>query len=97
MTWRPKDRTGDYGAAWKKARLACLRRARWRCEIRIEGVCTGAASEVDHIDGIANDPHHRNLRAACTPCHRHVTARQHGGPQGKRDGDPEPRPRTSWT
>ena len=82
-----------YGAAWRRARLACLRAANWRCQIRLVG-CAGAASEVDHVDGAANDPGHRNLRAACKPCHRQVTAQQGGG--YRQPHDPEPRPRTAW-
>jgi hypothetical protein len=96
MAWRKQDRTGNYDTAWRRARLACLRRTRWRCEIRLEGICIGAASEVDHIDGIANDPHHRRIRAACEPCHKHVTARQGVRARGGRGADPQPRPRTNW-
>lgn len=97
MAWRPQDRQNPgYGTAeYKRKRLACLRRANWRCEIRIAGVCTGAASQADHIAGIANDPHHNALRAACEPCHKYVTARQ--GDKTKKSkvaADPEPKPST---
>ena len=102
--WRKtaEDRKRDsrvYGATWRRRRLECLRRANWRCEIRIEGVCIGAASQADHIDGADNDPQHRNLRAACDPCHKKVTAQQGQGfrAQGARVAkDPDPRPRTNW-
>lgn len=87
-----------YGAAWRRARLEALRRASWRCEIRLPGVCIGAASEVDHVLGAENDPKHQVLRAACKPCHAKVTAQQ--GNDAKRGGsaarDPKPRPRTQW-
>ena len=103
MPWdnSPEKRRQDsqrYGGAWRKARLACLRRANWRCEIRLQGVCTGAATEVDHIHGAENDPNHRFLRAACKPCHAKTTAQQGGGyrNQDRASPDPDPRPRTNW-
>lgn len=101
MPWHkaPEDRQRDarrYGATWRRARDAHLRKVRWRCEIRGEG-CRGAATEVDHIDGADNDPHHRNLRAACSTCHGKVTAQQGGGFRKAPAADPQPRPRTSWT
>jgi 5-methylcytosine-specific restriction endonuclease McrA len=94
----PEKRRQDsqrYGAEWRRKRLACLRAAKWHCEIRLEGVCIGAASEVDHIDGAENDPQHRNLRAACKPCHAKVTAQQGKGYR-KRSADPPCSPRTKW-
>ncbi len=95
MPWRPEDRQQNYDAEYRRKRDACLRRARGRCEIRIPGTCIGAASQADHIDGIANDPHHDRLRAACEPCHKHVTARQ--GNKSKRGAaDPQPTPKTRW-
>ena len=99
MTWRPEDRrnAGYSTPEYKRKRLACLRRANWHCEIRIPGVCIGAASQADHIDGIAADPHHNHLRAACVPCHKHVTARQGGnGSTGRTPRDPAPKPSTAW-
>lgn len=99
MTWRktPADRARDaqvYGPAYRRARRAALERAGWRCEIRIEGICLGAATEADHADQTANDPDHESLRAACRPCHLHVTARQGGGRRAP--ADPECTPRTKW-
>lgn len=100
MPWRPQDRQnpGYSTPEYKRKRLACLKRANWRCEIQVPGVCIGAASQADHIHGIAQDPHHNALRAACDPCHKHTTARQ--GSKGKSGGksgrDPAPRPRTAW-
>jgi hypothetical protein len=98
MAWSTAKKDPAYNTAeWRKARDACLRAARWRCQIQVVGVCIGAASEADHTDQLANDPHHRNLRAACKPCHRHVTALQ-GNDARRRGGaaDPRPRPRTRW-
>ncbi len=94
MAWRPQDRQGRYGADYRRKRDAAMRRAGWRCEIRIEGICITVASECDHVDGIAADPRHLHLRAACKPCHARVTARQ-GGP-GSRQPDPQPRQVTAW-
>jgi 5-methylcytosine-specific restriction endonuclease McrA len=102
MPWQndPESRARSnrlYGAPWRKARDACLKRARWRCEIRTEGICIGAASQVDHIDGVDNDPQHKRLRAACAPCHARVTAQQGGGFRAAGSGrDPAPQPRTAW-
>lgn len=83
-------------AAYRRARLECLRRARWKCEIRIEGVCTGAASQADHAAGIANDPLHKTLRAACEPCHKKVTNEQSNASRAAKVTDPKPQPRTAW-
>jgi hypothetical protein len=82
-------------SAWKRARLACLRAANWRCQAKLQG-CAGAASQADHVDGLANDPGHRNLRAVCTPCHRRITAQQGQGYRAREAIDPEPKPRTNW-
>jgi 5-methylcytosine-specific restriction enzyme A len=84
-----------YGADWRRARLKAMQRANWRCEIRLDG-CSGAASEVDHVDGAANDPKHQNLRAACKPCHRKVTAQQANAAKNGRKADPDCTPRTRW-
>jgi hypothetical protein len=99
VTWRKEDRRPEYSsAAWRRARLACLRAAQWKCEARLDG-CVGAASQADHITGIANDPQHRNLRAVCTPCHRKLTAQQGRGyrtSSGAPPADPPPAGRTQW-
>jgi len=96
MTARFKDNPLYHQPAWKRARLAQLRKAKWRCELRLEG-CQGAASEVDHIHGIAADPEHRFLRAACTSCHRKRTAQQgNDAKRGRPKNDPEPTSRITW-
>jgi len=101
MPWQKtrEDRRRDsqrYGAAWRRARDAHLRKVNWRCEIRLEGVCTGGATEVDHIEQAENDPGHKRLRAACGPCHKRITAQQGGGYRNKPPRDPPPRPGTAW-
>ena len=83
MPWAndPDDRKESnrrYGADWRRKRLACLKAARWRCQIGLEG-CTITATEVDHVDQAGNDPGHSNLRAACKSCHAKVTAQQGKG------------------
>lgn len=91
MPWANTPKDPRYNtAAYRRARLECLRRANWKCERRIEGVCIGAASQANHRDGLANDPNHRNLEAICTACHKKVThgqatAARFGRPRG---GDP---------
>ena len=48
--------------------MPVLQEADFVCELRIEGVCVGWATEVDHIN--RGDDHSReNLRAACRRCH----------------------------
>jgi hypothetical protein len=81
--------------AWKRARAAALRRAGNRCELGLDG-CTYRATEVDHVNGIDNDPNHTNLRAACTSCHRKVTAKQGAAARRRKSADPECTPRTWW-
>jgi len=95
MPWQESDdRPGWHTAAWRRARLAALQRAHWRCELRLDG-CTGAATQVDHTLGIAADPTHQHLQATCTPCHRRKTAQQGKGFR-RAAADPPPTPRTTW-
>lgn len=94
--WSTARQDPAYGRAdWRRARLECLRRANWRCEIRLTG-CQGGASQADHIYGLANDPKHEHLRAACVSCHRIVTSRQANAAKRPDYDDPAPRPVTSW-
>lgn len=96
MPWtRADDNPAYHTAAWRRARVRALREANWKCEANLPG-CAGAASQVDHVDGLAADPEHRNLRAVCKPCHHKITAQQGGGYRGKAKADPAPRPRTEW-
>ena len=100
MPWdkTPAERRQDsqrYGAKWRRVRDAHLRKVGWRCEIRLEGVCIGAATQVDHIEQAENDPNHRAIRAACEPCHKKVTAQQGGGYR-RGPSDPQPRQGTKW-
>lgn len=98
MPWETARKDPAYNTAeYKRARTACLKQANWRCEIRIAGVCIGAASQADHATQLANDPHHRTLRAACVECHKVVTHQQAAAARKNRPrGDPAPQPRTAW-
>lgn len=77
---RPESRgaTRTSTPQWRKTRGVVLARDRHRCQLRIAGVCTGHATEVDHrvshADGGTDDL--SNLRSVCTPCHRKVTSAQ---------------------
>jgi len=59
---------------WNVVRPAVLARDGYACQLRIPGVCTGIATQVDHIvsplDGGAywDDD---NLRASCKSCNVH--------------------------
>lgn len=96
MPWQSARKDPAYGqAAWKRARLACLQRARWICERQIPGVCTGVATQANHRKGLAADPQHLDLEAICGPCHKQVTAGQSAAAR-KRRGEPAFVPRTRW-
>jgi 5-methylcytosine-specific restriction endonuclease McrA len=79
--------------AWRKVRLAVLRRDGYRCQLLIDGVCTTIADCVHHLRGKAHGDSPRDLVASCTPCNLHV-----GDPlnAGKAPADPAPRPSTTW-
>ena len=103
MPWKntPGDRrrsSAAYDAGYRRNRERAMKRDRWRCQLRIPGICITAASECDHIvsrnDGGGNDL--ANLRAACGPCHANRTAQQGNAVKSGRKPDPNPHPRTSW-
>jgi hypothetical protein len=58
--------------AWRRTRAQVLARDGYRCQLRIEGVCTGMATCVHHTLGkrYGDDPAH--LVAACQPCNARV-------------------------
>jgi hypothetical protein len=93
--WETARKDPAYGRSeWRRARLAALRRASWRCERGLPG-CAGTATEVNHRRGLAADPHHADLEAVCTPCHRQITAAQGNAATRRRDETPFV-PRTRW-
>lgn len=77
--------------AWRKLRLAILRRDGYRCQLRVEGVCTVVADCVHHLYGKAQGDSPRDLVASCTPCNLHI-----GEPFRAGKTDPAPRPCTTW-
>ncbi|MGH3969425.1 MAG: HNH endonuclease [Mycobacterium sp.] len=67
-------------AAWQRKRRKILQRDKHACQIRIPGRCIDEATEVDKRIPASVAPElaldDDNLRSACRPCHRAVTARQ---------------------
>jgi 5-methylcytosine-specific restriction endonuclease McrA len=56
-------------------RAQVLARDGFRCQIRLEGICTVTATEVDHVDPLAlygPTCDLSRLRAACGPCNHHL-------------------------
>ena len=100
MAWRYRvglsSTQRGYGVAWRRRRLAALEAADYQCQIRGPH-CVGEATEVDHVSGIAAEPHHEYLRAACKPCHRQVTAEQAAQARRRKGADPPGRSATDWT
>lgn len=60
---------------WEARRVAVFQRDKRRCQLSYEGVCTGHATEVDHIGSNA-DHTIKNLRAVCHECHTKRTQAQ---------------------
>lgn len=74
---------------WRRIRTEILARDQYRCQVKIEGICTIRATCVHHTLGrsiTGDDP--RYLVAACDPCNLHI-----GDPTRH---DPQPTPRTQW-
>lgn len=75
--------------AWRRTRAGVLARDGYRCQVQLEGVCTGRATCVHHTLGRAvsgDDP--RYLVASCNECNTAV-----GEP---RKYEPTSRPMTRW-
>jgi 5-methylcytosine-specific restriction protein A len=70
------------GRPWQRIRMFVIARDRV-CQLRYPDTCTGKADEVDHIAQVMTNPEREldptNLRAVCTPCHKHRTALQAAG------------------
>jgi 5-methylcytosine-specific restriction endonuclease McrA len=90
---------GGSSRRWRLLRAKVLERDRYRCQIRIEGVCRIDAplfgGHVHHMHGKAKCAGCRadwptHLQAACAPCNLYV-----GEPTSK--GDPPCNPMTNWT
>ncbi len=99
MPWQSRPHDPRYSTTkWRRARRAALERAGYRCEARTPGICTGRATEVDHLTSVDADPDHQHLQALCGPCHRaKTTAASNKARARARAVDPDPRPWTGWT
>ena len=78
-TYHPMRKISDKAREKQAARAACIRdvrkRAGYRCEARIHGVCTGAAEHTHEkvmrsAGGSITDPD--NCLAVCSACHRFI-------------------------
>ena len=78
--------SGGSTREWRKTRTRTLAAAGYRCQLKIDGVCTTIATEANHVYGKGTDD--RTLIAACGPCNKTV-----GDPTRH---DPTPTPRTRW-
>jgi len=89
--------SATYGAAWRKASAACLKRDNWRCQLRLPG-CQGAASHADHKTPVSQGGTDdlANLQAVCKSCHAIKTAREGGGWRRSAPKDPAVQQRTAW-
>jgi 5-methylcytosine-specific restriction protein A len=71
------------GRPWQRIRAFVLTRDHGLCQLRYPGLCTKHATEVDHVIQVHHNPtleyDPTNLRAVCTPCHKHRTALQAAG------------------
>lgn len=56
---------------WSKTRRLALARDGHRCQLRIPGICTGTATEVDHVRprAVGGGDELDNLRSVCHRCH----------------------------
>lgn len=79
--WQRSETSGTQRTAspgWRKIRLEVLERDRHLCQLRLEGICTTVATQVDHVVGHAEggSDKHENLKAVCRPCHAKRTSQQ---------------------
>jgi 5-methylcytosine-specific restriction protein A len=77
VTWGQGSPTG-----WRKARRTVLERDQYVCQLNYD-VCTGMATQADHIDNVATTGQARRdandidgLQAVCGPCHQVKTSRE---------------------
>lgn len=84
------------GRPWQRIRLFVLARDKRLCQLRYPEYCTTRATQVDHIKSVLDRPDLEydptNLRAVCTPCHKHRTALQ----AADNDRPPHTPPSRTW-
>ena len=59
-------------AEFDRNRPVVLRRDRFTCQLQYADVCTGRATEVDHIRNVKDGggDHMANLQSVCSDCHK---------------------------
>ena len=86
-------------------RSQVLRRDGWRCQLRYEDICLGAANQVDHriAANLGGGDDLGNLQSACRPCHQRKTSADALAARGfgaqSQAGEPVGslfRPRAAW-
>ena len=85
--------------AWRRTRLAVLRRDKHRCQLQYPGICIGHATEVDHITNIAATHTRRrdainpsHCQAVCRPCHAEKTKQECRAGKRRRKAEPVKHP-----
>jgi 5-methylcytosine-specific restriction endonuclease McrA len=99
MAWQGSTRRATLGKDYFRNRAIVMRRDNRQCQLRIPGLCIGAANQCDHI-GDRLDHRPENMRAACEPCHQRRSSEQGGAAAGtnrrarvaSRRRPPEPHP-----
>jgi 5-methylcytosine-specific restriction endonuclease McrA len=85
--------SGGSTRAWRELRRRILAANQLensgRCQLAIQGVCTGLADQVHHTKGKAHGDDPKHLVPACQACNLHV-----GNPA--RHHRPKPRPTSRW-
>lgn len=84
---RTRSSTITSTSAWKRLRLQVLQRDGYQCQLRYTDVCTGHATQVDHIVNTASggaelDP--TNCAAACQPCNARKAANESAAARARR-------------
>lgn len=76
--WQGSTRRSRLPADWATRVVPrILRRDRLKCQLAYEDVCTGRATQVDHIKH-GDDHRDSNLQAVCGPCHGRKSGREGG-------------------
>lgn len=69
MAWATSHRAAQLPTGWARTCARVLHRDGYVCQLHLARVCTGLATEVDHI-GDRNDHDDANLQAVCSDCHK---------------------------